>query len=158
MADASLYNKLTETAKNFVLATSPKVAGTNEPASERFLSFCAPDFGQAFGHKHFVSTKPGMQHRLTAQGFLDHQGTMAKFLHTWSVEPTDVCVDVAKRKAVVRVDFHMMAKGASEDPVLNDIIYWITMDESGEKVVEAVEFVDPVASAALQEKMQAGSK
>lgn len=156
MTDSSLYDRLLETAKGFVLATSPKVAGTNEPDPERFLSYVTPDFKQSWGHKHFVSTKPGLQGHVDGQGFLDHQGPMAKKMHTWAVTPTDIAVDVEKRKAVVRADFHMTAK-KGEEPVLNDIVYWVTMDESGKKVVDAMEFIDPAASAELIQKMSASS-
>lgn len=75
---------------------------------------------------------------------------MAPALRTWWIEVTGICVDVGQRCAVVRGDFSMVAKGGKEEPVVNDVVMWVGMDKRGEKVVRAVEFVDPVASAELK--------
>lgn len=77
---------------------------------------------------------------------------MAKKLETWQIEPTSTCVDVEKHTAVVRADFSMKVRSA--EAVINDIVFWISMDESGEKVTQAIEFVDPVASAEIAERMK----
>ncbi|KAI6833023.1 hypothetical protein KC367_g6038 [Hortaea werneckii] len=153
MSQETLYKKLTQTAKDFVLATSPKAAGTNEPEPERFMARLAPTFKMSWGHKFFVTTMPPLQGFVDGDAFCKHQAGMAKNLKTWSIEPTSICVDVSKRTAVVRADFFMVVP--ARDAVLNDIVFWITMDEAGEKVVEAIEFVDPVASAELGQRMQA---
>ncbi|KAI6899822.1 hypothetical protein KC318_g9510 [Hortaea werneckii] len=153
MSQEKLYNKLTQTAKDFVLATSPRVPGTNEPDPERFMACLAPTFKMSWGHKFFVTTKPPLQGFMDGESFCKHQASMAKNLKTWSIEPTSICVDVVKRTAVVRADFSMLV--AAHSSVLNDIVFWITMDEAGGKVVEAIEFVDPVASGELGRRMQA---
>ncbi|KAI7228754.1 hypothetical protein KC343_g8006 [Hortaea werneckii] len=153
MSQDTLYSKLTQTAKHFVLATSPKVPGTNEPDPQRFMAYLAPDFKMSWGHKFFVTTKPPLQGSVDGEAFCKHQAGMAKNLTTWSIEPTSICVDVSKRTAVVRADFFMVVP--ARDAVLNDIVFWITMDETGEKVVEAIEFVDPIASVELGQRMQA---
>ena len=43
------------------------------------------------------------------------------------------------------------------EQVLNDIVFWMVMDESGEKLVRCIEFVDPVASTELAKRMNAGA-
>lgn len=154
MADGARYTKLAKTAQNFVLATSPKSPGTNQTDPERFLACLAPGFRISWGHKHFVSTKPPMQGALDGEGFCQHQAGMATNLQTWRIEPTSTCVDVDKQTAVVRADFFMTAP--QQEAVLNDILFWIEMDAGGEKVKSAIEFIDPVATAELMERMQAG--
>ncbi|KAK5126971.1 hypothetical protein LTR85_008329 [Meristemomyces frigidus] len=154
MASKELYDKLAATAKEFVMSTTPKKAGTNEPDPDRFLATIAPNFKMSWGHKHFVSTKPGLQGEISGQDFVEHQGKMVSNLQTWEIEPTSLCIDVEKKTAVLRADFFMVAPG--QEKLLNDILFWITMDESGEKVTEAKEFIDPVASAELAERMKQG--
>ena len=46
---------------------------------------------------------------------------------------------------------------AKNDPevVQNEILFWCQMDESGEKIVQSTEFVDPAALQALGPKLKA---
>lgn len=155
-ASMALYTKLKTTAEGFVLATSPKTPGTNNPNPDLFLSYLTPDFSMSFGHKFFVSTRPPLQGTIDGPGFNAHQGGMATKLKTWEIVITSTCVDVKKCCVVVRADFHMHAQG-SDEAVLNDIVFWIDLDERGEKVRRAIEFVDPVASAELAKRMGAGA-
>lgn len=155
MGEDGNYDKLLSTAKEFVLSTSPKKPKTNEPDPERFLACLAPSFRMSFGHKFFVSTKPPMQGDMDGEGFTKHQGAMTSSLQTWEIIPTSTCVDIKQRTVVLRADFFMVAP--HQEPLLNDIVFWITMDESCEKVVDAKEFIDPVASAELAERMKAGT-
>lgn len=155
MASTELYDKLTATAKEFVLSTSPKKAGTNKPDPERFLKTITPEFKMSWGHKFFVTTKPGLQGEISGQDFVKHQGKMVSALETWDIVPTSLCVDAEKKTVVLRADFFMVAPGQGK--LLNDIIFWITMNESCDKVVDAKEFIDPVASAELAERMKAGT-
>ncbi|KAK4545618.1 hypothetical protein LTR36_002571 [Oleoguttula mirabilis] len=155
MASKELYDKLTATAKEFVLSTSPKKAGTNEADPDRFLKTITSDFKMSWGHKFFVTTKPGLQGEISGQDFVEHQGKMVSALETWDIVPTSLCVDVEKKSVVLRADFFMVAPG--QEKLLNDIIFWITMDESGGKVKDAKEFIDPVASAELAERMKSGT-
>ncbi|KAK5130906.1 hypothetical protein LTR08_001569 [Meristemomyces frigidus] len=154
MASNELYDKLTATAREFVLSTSPKTAGGNEPDPDRFLAIVAPEFKMSWGHKFFVSTKPGLQGEISGKDFVAHQGKMCSNLQTWEIVPTSICVDVEKRSAVLRADFFMTAP--NQDALLNDIVFWITMDEAGEKATGAKEFIDAVASAELAERMKVG--
>ena len=153
MADSQLYDKLTSTAKNFVLGLSPKTAGTNEPDPDRLLSYAAPDLRISFGHKYFVSKSPGMQGHVAAEAFLTRMGKMAGGMQTWEIVVTDTCVDVGKKSAVLRADFNMTIPG--HQPVNNDILWWLRMDDGGAKVVEACEYIDPVASEEIMNQMKA---
>jgi len=81
---------------------------------------------------------------------------MTSSLETWEIVPTSMCMDTEKRTVVMRADFFMQAPEGQER-LLNDIVFWLTMTEDGEKVREAVEFIDPVASAELAERMKKGN-
>jgi len=151
MAGNGLYEKLKSTATGFVLATSPKILGSNEPDSDRFRSYLAPNFRMSWGHKFFVSGKVGLQGFADSEQFLSHQGGMAKHLKTWSVTARNTCVDVNTYSAVLRADFYMTVPG--NEPLLNETVFWIIMDEAGEKVVNACEFVDAAASAELSRRI-----
>ncbi|KAK3661637.1 hypothetical protein LTR56_000125 [Elasticomyces elasticus] len=154
MADSSLYNTLTATAKDFVLALSPKTAGTNEPDDDRFLSYTASNYTHTWGHKHFVSLNPGVQGNVDGPEFLGRMAKLAGKMKTWEIEVTETCVDVGKRTAALKTDFSMTIGG--HDPVMNEIVWWVTMDASGEKVVESCEYIDPVAADQMKEQMMGG--
>ena len=148
------YNQLATTAKSFVLATSPKSAGGNEPDHERFLTFCAPKFTHSWGHKHFVSTAPGVQGIIDGNGFLERMGKLSGKMKTWTITPTETLVDVEKKMVAVRADFTIIMPGHEHEAVVNDIVWYVTMDESGEKVVDSREFIDPMAAKTIAEQMQ----
>ncbi|TKA71468.1 hypothetical protein B0A55_07801, partial [Friedmanniomyces simplex] len=82
MADSSLYTKLTSTAKDFVLALSPKKPGNNESDDERFLSHLAPEFAHSWGHKFYVGTQPGVQGSVDGQVFLERMNRLAGQMET----------------------------------------------------------------------------
>ena len=154
MASQTLYDKLAATAKAHLFTCLPQTPGSNDPDPKAILSYLDASFRLDFGHKFFVSTAPGLQGEKTGDGFVSHISGMVSLLRTYSLEITNTCVDVERRTVVLRVDFHMVPKGGEE--VLNDIVFWIVMDESGEKVLRYTEFVDPVASAELAKRMKAG--
>lgn len=64
-------------------------------------------------------------------------------------------VDEVGRRAVVRASYCMMAKGADE-VVVNDLVWFLDMDEEGGRVVRSIEFIDGAAAGALREKMKKG--
>ena len=146
-----MYDKLAATAKGHLSTCLPKTEGLSDPSPESILSLLAPSVLIDFGHKYFISTTPALQGEKSGDGFVSHLTGMAAKLQTYSIDITDISVDVEKRRVVLRADFHMVPKGGEE--VLNDIIFWMTMDESGEKIVKYTEFVDPVASAELAKRM-----
>ncbi|KAK3713530.1 hypothetical protein LTR37_008488 [Vermiconidia calcicola] len=155
MADQSMYDKLAATAKAHLHACRPVTPGSSDPDPEAIKAHLSPSFHIDFGHKFFVSSTPPLQGEKTADGFIAHMTGMAAKLQTYTLDILDVCVDVEKRTVTQRVEFHMVPKGGEE--VLNDIIFWMVMDESGEKVVRITEFVDAAAAAELAKRMQAGS-
>ena len=148
----TLYDKLATTAKAHLNTCLPKTHGSNDPDAGAILSYLDPSFRIDFGHKFFVSTAPGLQGEKTGDGFVAHISGMVSKLQTYSLDVTNVCVDVEKRTVVLRVDFHMVPKGG--EVVLNDIVFWMVMDESGEKVLKYTEFVDPIASTELAKRMK----
>ncbi|KAK0842768.1 hypothetical protein LTR03_009108 [Friedmanniomyces endolithicus] len=152
MADQSLYTKLTSTAKNFVLALSPKEPGSNQSDDDRFLSHIAPNYTHSWGHKFFVGTSPGVQGSVDGPEFLSRMNKLAGKMQTWYIEITETCVDVEKKSAALKADFYMTIAG--HEPVLNEIVWWLKMDGSGEKVVDSCEYIDPVASSHMIEQMK----
>ena len=153
----SLYDKLHDTAKSWILSTSPVTPGNNQQDHEHILSHLTPDAKIEWGHANFLSTAPHLQGSKTGQEFIDHLSKMAPMLETWTIDVADVCVDVERKSAVVRADFYMYAKG-DPDAVRNEILFWVYMEEKGEKVLKSTEFIDPTAAGALKAKMMAGGR
>jgi ketosteroid isomerase-like protein len=152
MSSTAFYDRLAETASNFVLSTSPKTPGTNEPDRERFHAFVAPSFTHSWGHKHFVSTNPGVQGDVDANEFFNRMTKVCGGMQTWEILVREVTVDERRRTAVVRADF-MITIGENK-PVVNDIVWYVTTDESGEKVVGSREFIDAIAANELAQLMR----
>lgn len=153
----SLYSKLHNTAKSWVLSTSPVTPGSNKQDHGHILSHLTPDAKIEWGHANFLSTAPHLQGSKTGQEFIDHLSSMAPMLETWKIDVSDVCVDKERKSAVVRADYYMYAKGDA-DAVRNEILFWVYMNEEGEKVVRSTEFIDPTAAGALKAKMMAGER
>ena len=149
------YEKLAETAKKMLLSCLPKTEGSNDPDPERILANFAPDFYMDMGHKFFVSTAPELQGRKDGVGFVFHMSAMAKGLQTWHIDITDTAVDVEKRTVILKTEFHMVPKRGEE--VLNEILFWVVMDEGGEKVAHYTEFIDPAAGMELAKRTRAAA-
>ena len=154
MTDQQQYDTLLETASDWVTSTRPKTAGSNDPDYDHILGLLAPDAILRFGHLHFVSTAPHLQHDESPEDFVARLKSMSRAFQTWSIDIADVNVDTKKRSAVVRAVFHMQAKNDPE-VIKNEILFWCQMDESGEKIVQSTEFVDPAALQALGPKLKA---
>lgn len=153
----SLYSKLHDTATSWVLSTSPVSTGSNKQDYEHILSHLTPDAKIQWGHANFLAAAPHLQGSKTGQEFIDHLSRMAPMLETWKIDIAEVCVDMERKSAVVRADYYMYAKGDLE-AVRNEILFWVYMDEEGEKVVKSTEFIDPTAAGALKAKMMAGGR
>ena len=145
---------LARTITNHMTAILPKRPGSNDVDSDAILANLSPSYIHDFGHSYFVSTKPPLQGEKDGQGFVAHMSSMAPMLQTWDIKVTNTYIDAEKRSAVVRADFYMTPKGG--ETVVNDILFWMCMDESGEKLTRVTEFVDPVASGELGARMKAG--
>ena len=154
MTEPSNYAVLSGTAKDWVLSTQPKTPGSNNPDYDHIRDMLAPNAVLRFGHKHFVSTAPHLQHDESPDDFVNRLKSMSAFLETWNIDIVSVAADVENHSAVVRAVFHMQAK---DDPevVQNEILFWCQMVEKGRKVVESTEFVDPTALMALKPKLEA---
>lgn len=154
MTDQQQYESLSKTASDWVTSTRPKTTGSNDPDYEHILSLLAPNAILRFGHMHFVSTAPHLQHDESPDDFVARLKSMSSAFQTWSIDVADVSVDVKKRSAVVRAVFHMQARNDPE-VIQNEILFWCQMDESGGKIVQSTEFVDPAALQALGPKLKA---
>jgi len=154
MTDQQQYDTLLETASDWVTSTRPKTAGSNDPDYDHILSLLAPDAILRFGHLHFVSTAPHLQHDESPEDFVTRLKNMSSAFQTWSIDVANVNVDTKKGSAVVRAVFHMQAKNDPE-VIKNEILFWCQMDESGGKIIQSTEFVDPAALQALGPKLKA---
>ena len=157
--DQALYDALAACAQGWVTSTMPKTPHTNDLNVDNILSYLSPSAQISWGHTTFVSSKPGLQGTKSPNEFIQHLTSMSPNLATWRIELTDVVVDVRKKSAVVRADFHMLVKGEGVEPVLNDILFWVGMEETeeGVKVIKSIEFIDPTAGAELGKTMMKSS-
>nr|POF12825.1 hypothetical protein CFP56_09976 [Quercus suber] len=159
MAPSEFYQTVENTATSFILATCPKDPGANELDHAEILSYLETEtFRASWGHSYFVDTKPGLQGRKSADEFVQHLEAMSPHLGAVRMEIQSTVVDTEKREVFVRVDFHMAAKGykaqdGKDGAVVNDILFWVGLTKDGKKVTSVVEFVDPVASQELAERM-----
>lgn len=156
MADNEPYNRLSETAKAFISALEPQPVGSNNfDEAAIFALLDQEQFRLDWGHSFFISTMEHLQGEKTAEAFVQHLLGMGKALQTWKIDITNTCVDASNKSVVVRANFYMYPQNSGGDSVLNDIIFWMTMNQGGDKLVRCTEFVDPVASAELAKRMKA---
>src|ERR1700753_2626824 len=153
IANPSMYDRLAATARKHLETCKTKTPGSNDPDPEAVKSMLDASARIAFGHAFFVSTMPNLQGEKTRDGFVEHLCGMASRMQTYSLEIVNTCVDVEKRTVILRVEFHMVPKGGEE--VLNDIVFWMTMNETGDKILRYTEFVDAAAGAELAKRMAA---
>jgi hypothetical protein len=76
-------------------------------------------------------------------------------LASWKADVTDVIVDEAKMKVVLRISLLMQAKGAKEK-VENDLLWVMEMERQGNgevRIKRSREFVDGIATGRLREGM-----
>ncbi|KAK4634814.1 hypothetical protein CLAFUW4_00926 [Fulvia fulva] len=156
MTGQDLYTTLESTATDFITSLSPGTAGSNNPNPVQIMSNMSPDFRSDFGHRFFVSTKPHLQGRHGAEHFVNRMAFMAVKLETWKIDTTDVVVDERKKSVMVKSDFHMIVRGGKA--VVNEIVFLLGMDESGQEIVNATEFVDAEAASEIARLMQGGGQ
>jgi hypothetical protein len=154
MTEPCSYAVLSGTARDWVLSTQPKTPGSNDPDYDHIRHQLSPNAILRFGHKHFVSTAPHLQHDESPDDFINRLKSMSALFETWKIDIISIAADVENSSAAVRAVFHMHAKNDPE-VVQNEILFWCQMDESGSKVVESTEFVDPTALMALKPKLEA---
>lgn len=106
-----------------------------------------PDSQSGFGHKFFISSSPYLSATTPREEFITNLCSMAAGFKTWTLEITETSVDVRKRSVVARVELMMFP--VRGEGVMNDVVFWLGMDDSGEKVVRTVEFLDAAATKEL---------
>ena len=154
MTGASDYTALAGLAKDWVMSTQPKTPGSNDPDYDHIRQLLAPKAVIRFGHSHFLSTAPHLQHDESPDDFVNRLKSMSALLETWNIDVVSIVADTEENSAVVRAVFHMQAKNDPE-VIHNEILFWCQMDEVGRKILESTEFVDPTALNALKPKLEA---
>lgn len=148
MADSTMYETLSSTAKSFIDSLSPQTPGSNDQDHAAILALLTDDFEITWGHDHYVSTQqPHLQGGKSAQGFVDHLSGMSSIFDTFSIDIKKMVVDERQREVDTRVVFNMVVKG---ETVVNDSILAMEMNEDGTKLVKATEFMDAEAVSRIQ--------
>lgn len=153
------YDILRGTALNFIASLSlmPNTTTTDEVRFDmnKIRAVRAPNYTHTFGHNYFVSQTPPMQGTSDLDGFMTRVASMTLKLESETNKVTAVAVDEVQGSVVARVSYQMKAPG--QEPVENDLVWWLWMDAAGTKVERSMEFVDPVATQELQKRMNASA-
>jgi ketosteroid isomerase-like protein len=153
------YEVLRGTALAFIssLSLMPNTTTTDEVRFDmaKIRAVRAPNYTHSFGHNYFVSQSPPLQGTSDLDGFMTRVASMTLKLESETNQVLAVAVDEEQRSAVARVAYQMKAPG--QEPVENDLVWWLWMDAEGKKVEKSMEFVDPVATKELQARMAASA-
>ena len=152
MSPSPMYSKLRSTAIAFVHSSDIDPA-TNELDKDRVRAIRTSDYRHSWGHNYFKSQRPALNHTLDLDAFMSHLETMAPNLKSVETRVPDVLVDEERRSASVRSYFYMTPEGGDET-IENDIMWLLEMDETGERVKGAIEFIDAVAAKSIGELVQ----
>ncbi|EME46898.1 hypothetical protein DOTSEDRAFT_70748 [Dothistroma septosporum NZE10] len=152
-AEGDLYQKLATTAKGFIESTNAATPRDNNPNYELIKSYAAPHFRIDWGPKLFAQSSPVLGEAKDIDGFLNHIRSMSVNLSTWAVLIQDLSVDTRRRTVVARADFWMLPNGSEK--VCNDIVFFMKMDQTGEKIIDCTEYVDPEASRIIKDRIAA---
>ncbi|KAH7382706.1 hypothetical protein DE146DRAFT_681695 [Phaeosphaeria sp. MPI-PUGE-AT-0046c] len=151
LASASpTYCQLHTTALAFIDAQAQTAEHPSRMNFEKIEALCTTEFQQSWGHNYAISLSPRLQGTHSFSEFRKHLAMMLPSLESWETTVTEVIVDEAKRKVVLRISFWMRVKGA-EEMVENDLLWVLEMDDTGEKVKKSVEFVDGIAAGKIKE-------
>jgi hypothetical protein len=157
-ANASqLYKTLFSTATEFIRCQDRDDSQPTRVNTDRVRAIRTPNHTHSFGHNYLVSTKPMLQAELGVDEFLAHVNKMVPKLDTWEARITDIVVDETRKMCIVRTSYFMKPFGA-EKPVENDLIWWLWMEEGGEKVEKALEFLDGAATGRIGELIMGAQK
>ncbi|KAF2111084.1 hypothetical protein BDV96DRAFT_582497 [Lophiotrema nucula] len=158
LSASSLYQTLHATAIELVKSQEQTPERPERMDHERIRAIRSENrFEHTWGHNYLVSTRPHLSGTHDVDGFIKHVGTMLPKLESWDTDIRDVVVDEFAKRAIVRASYWMKPKG-SEEPVENDIVWFLDMEEDGKRVKKSVEFVDAAATGRIMEIMmkQAG--
>lgn len=151
---SAIYKTLHATATEFVRANDQDLSSPTRINQERIKAIRSKiGFQHSWGHNYFASTTPTTSGVLDVEGFISHMGTMVPRLASWHTEITDIVIDEARMMAVLRGSYYMLAKG-TEEPVENDLVWFLTMKEDGKTVRKSVEFIDAAAGRRLRNIMR----
>ncbi|WPB03972.1 uncharacterized protein RHO25_008616 [Cercospora beticola] len=154
--ESSLYTQLSTTARNFISSTSPSPPGSNTPNWALIRSLCHPSFQISFGPSLFASETPGLDSAKDLEGFIKHLENLCGGMRTWENRVKETVVDVERKTVVARIEFCMWPRDGGEE-VRNDVVMFLRVEtgEGGEngRVVEVVEYVDPVATGRIRERV-----
>ncbi|EME83086.1 uncharacterized protein MYCFIDRAFT_196462 [Pseudocercospora fijiensis CIRAD86] len=151
--ERDLYDRLAATAKGFIEAANAATPRDNNPDYDLIKSFAAPHFRIEWAPKLFARNSPLLGDAKDIEGFCNHIRGMSANLSTWAILVNDMFVDVKRRTVIARADFWMLPNGGEK--VCNDIVFFVKCDESGEKIVDCCEYVDPAASQAIRDQIAA---
>lgn len=154
---SSLYKTLFATATEFIRSQDRDDAQPTRMNQNRVRAIRTSNHQHSFGHNYLVSTKPPFQGTLNADEFLAHVNGMLPKLDTWDTHITDIVVDETRKMCIVRASYYMKPLGADE-PVENDLVWWLWMEDGGRRVEKAVEFVDAAATVKIRELMMGASR
>jgi hypothetical protein len=152
-ASSQIYRLLHATALAFIHSLD-EYDGSSDADITKIRAVRTQDYTHSWGHNYFVSTKPPMQGAIDLDGFLAHMRKMLPRLESVHTCVGDVAVDEANKMVVVRASYWMKVNG--HEAVENDLIWWLWMDENGEKVKRSVELLDAEATKRIAENMAAG--
>lgn len=151
------YKTLFATAIEFIRCQDRDDSQPTRMNFERVRKIRTSNFAHSFGHNYLISTKPGLQDELSIDAYIDHVKKMLLNLYAWEMHIGDIVVDETKRMCIVRASYFMKPHGA-DNPVENDLIWWLWMEEGGEKVEKAMEFLDGAATGKIGELIMAAKK
>ncbi|KAH3952016.1 hypothetical protein HBI56_148590 [Parastagonospora nodorum] len=149
------YLNLHTTALAFIDAQAQDPSQPQRMNFKRIEKICTTDYEHSWGHNYAVSMNPRLQGTYSFSHFTKHLEAMLPNLESWETTVTDVLVDEAKMKVMLRVSFWMVPKG-SQASVENDLLWMLEMNHEGRKVKKSTEFVDGIAAGRLKEIMMGG--
>lgn len=144
-----MYTRLRDTAVAFIHSSDmdPK---TGQLDKDRIIAIRTADYRHRWGHNYFKSDKPGLNHTLDIDAFIEHLESMSPNLKSVQTKVPDIFIDETRKAATVRSSFYMTPSGADET-IENDIVWLLEMDQDGEKVASAIEFIDVAAAKGIGE-------
>ncbi|KAF1976335.1 hypothetical protein BU23DRAFT_456237 [Bimuria novae-zelandiae CBS 107.79] len=154
---SELYKILFATAVEFIRSQDQDLNQPSRMNFDRVRAIRTSDHRHHFGHNYCVSTKPLFQGARSVEDFLAHLNAMLPKIDTWDTDITDIAVDEPRKMCVVRASYFMKPFEVNE-PVENDLVWWLWMEDGGKKVKKAMEFIDPMATGRIRELMMTGGK
>ncbi|KAF2188646.1 hypothetical protein K469DRAFT_565198 [Zopfia rhizophila CBS 207.26] len=153
-SSSPVYETLHATALEFIRSQDQDPTSASRINTDRLRAICSRnDFQHSWGHHYFTTTNPTLSNTHDVDGFIAHLNSMLPRLESWDTKISSIIIDEVEKMAVVRVSYFMLVRGANE-PVENDLVWFLTMDEEGRKVIRSIEFIDAAASSKLREIMR----